>query len=154
MDIFKVSNTGRTITISVPLSAGPQSRYAISFADGWITLRPDPKGKKISVSNNCITFEPQQIPSWPTHGRVDIVGSVDGNGVWTMRLPADLPKAKRIVRGVNAKKPEPKEAPQATPPTISLRAAVAAINEHKRIMGDDLVLDVRDGELRAMLEYK
>lgn len=151
--IFKFSNTGRTITIKFPKDAS-REKHAVFFNNGWITLSPNVNGRAVAVGNSCLSIPSDKIPKWPTHGKVELTAVVDSLGSMTFRLPDEVRPARRIVR--SSKKvgliiPDPVE----EAPAITLRAAVAAVNAHKRTMGDDLALDINaNGELRAMLEYK
>lgn len=91
IEIFKISNTGKTITIKFP-ETFPTKCAIVNFRNGQIKIKPVRLGGfSITGKYNTITFPPRRHPTWPVHRKIIIEAEISEKGIYHIDLPDVLP---------------------------------------------------------------
>lgn len=96
--IFKLSNTGKTITVK-PLEALPGDRFKIDISNRHVRfsyIEPGNVGGLVVSPNGCISMESSRIPSWPLHGKIEVMAEQYADGTYVATLPAVLKPPKVV----------------------------------------------------------
>jgi len=153
MAMISHTRSGMQIYLTSEMKAmlGDRVKYSVHPGSDreFVRIWSDPNGIKIGIQKNAPRYKYRiHIPSSKLNGLSKFGAEVVGS-----RLVADNVAA--IEKPVmNVPMRERKKTRQGLRVEVSLREAVEAVNQHKRKMGNSLVLTVEDGQLRAIVEYK